>query len=341
MYNVLLTDDPSNWPWHAFVHLPMIPFSLILSRTRLFDTFPLVPLFLTWSSSPPVRTTSSSAAGASSTSRASRWMWPRDGPQPYYAPALSWPPTPLMAMVLLPFVRSAYRVLFARLTRYVMGVQPDAAGAGAAPGAAAGPIRRVIWALNGDGPAPLRVQIGANIQQVGGPNAQRRNNGNGNGNGNAANANANGGGDGDGDGDAPDDPAAVAERTLHVTTSSVGRFIGGALLIPTISSRMGSLLYRLSKHSALLRAFLAIKERPAGVPSPMRLFTPGVGAGVGQGAGMLQQVGAGLVAGINVMCGGTPAWNAQDPVGWRNAVGLGVFVFVSRLGGFRVLERES
>ncbi|KAI0759067.1 hypothetical protein C8Q74DRAFT_1319825 [Fomes fomentarius] len=315
MYNVLLTDDPNNWPWHAFVHLPIIPFSLILSRTRLFDTFPLVPLFLTWSSSPPVRTPAASP---------SIWTWSRTA-QAYYTPAISWPPTPLMAMVLLPFIRMSYRRWFDRLTKYVMGTQGDGPGAAARdPG---GPIRRVIWALNENGPAPLRVRIGANIQQApvqgqGQGGAQGRNNDGDNG------ENGNGNGEGGEGEEAQDDPAAVAERTLHVSTSSIGRFIGGALLIPTISSRMGGLLFRLAGHSSLLRAFLAIKDRPAAAaapPSPLRLFdfSPG-GAG---GGGLMKQMGAGLVAGVNIMFGGTPVWNAQDPVWWRNAVGLGVFVF--------------
>ncbi len=315
MYNVLLTDDPNNWPWHAFVQLPIIPFSLILSRTRLFDTFPLVPLFLTWSSSPPVRT----PAAASSV-----WTWPRTA-QAYHTPAISWPPTPFMAMVLLPFIRMAYRRWFDRLTKYVMGTQGDGAGA-AAERDHGGPIRRVIWALNENGPAPLRVRIGANIQQAGG--AQGRNNDGDNG--------GNGNGDGGEGEDAQDDPAAVAERTLHVSTSSIGRFIGGALLIPTISSRMGGLLFRLAGHSSLLRAFLAIKDRPApgaAPPSPLRLFGPG-----GAGGGLWKQAGAGLVAVVNIMFGGTPVWNAQDPVWWRNAVGLGVFVFVSIFHSFLAVD---
>lgn len=223
MYNLLLTDDPSNWPWHAFIHLPIIPFSLILSRTRLFDTFPLVPLFLTWSSSPPVRTSSTSSVESKS-SLSSMWTWPRGTPAPY-TPPISWPPTPLMGMVLLPFIRTAYRHLFDRLTKYVMGTLPESPSRGAA-----GPIRRVIWALNDDGPAPLRVRIGANIQDRNAPGAGAA--------GQQADANANADGQAN---DADDNVAAVAERTLRVTTSSLGRFIGGALLIPTISARMGTL----------------------------------------------------------------------------------------------------
>lgn len=301
MYNLLLTDDPSNWPWHAFIHLPMIPFSLILSRTRLFDAFPLVPLFLTWSSSPPVRTPSSSSV-ASPSSFSSIWTWPRGTPAPY-TPPISWPPTPFMSMVLLPFIRTAYRHLFDKLTKYVMGTLPESRGA-------AGPIRRVIWALNDDGPAPLRVRIGANVQDRNAQGAGQQNN-----------ANADAGGQGN---EAEENAAAVAERTLRVTTSSLGRFIGGALLIPTISARMGSLLFRLSKHSAWLRAFLAIRVHTAPPAPTIRLYN----SPPGSNGGLLKQIGVGMVAGLHIMAGGTPTWNAADPVWWRNAVGLGLFVFV-------------
>ncbi|TBU31340.1 hypothetical protein BD311DRAFT_863557 [Dichomitus squalens] len=286
MYNILLTDDPSVWPWHAFIHLPIIPFSLILSRTRLFDTFPIVPLFLTWSSSPPARAASPSS---------SLWTFNRTG-APYAPPPLSWPPTPIMGMILFPFVRITYRRFFNKLTRFVMGTHADAASRDG------GPIRRVIWALNENGPAPLRVRIGANIQPVAGQAVPR-----------AGGAGAQDGQgepavppEGEGNNNLPDDPAAVAERTLHVTTSSLGRFVGGALLVPTISNRMGKLLYHLSQYLPWLRAFLAIRDRPANVPA---------------------QIGAHLATGINIMFGGTPTWNAQDPVWWRNTVGLGLFVF--------------
>ena len=218
----------------------------------------------------------------------------------------------MMAMILFPFVRITYRRLFNKLTRYVMGTHADAANRDG------GPIQRVVWALNENGPAPLRVRIGANIERAPGEGAR------------AGGAGARDGQIGPGapaepeGNNPPDDPAAVAERTLHVTTSSLGRFVGGALLVPTISNRMGKLLYRLSRYLPWLRAFLAIRDRPADVPAQVRLF----GTPIGSSSSPLRQAGAHLVTGINIMFGGTPTWNAQDPVWWRNAVGLGLFVFV-------------
>ncbi|OJT05014.1 hypothetical protein TRAPUB_4196 [Trametes pubescens] len=311
MFNLLLTDDPSKWPWHAFIHLPVIPFSLILSRTRLFDTFPLVPLLLTWATSPPVLSSPSSSPSSPS-SPATPVFAPslasllglRRATDPHFVPALNWPPTPLMALVLFPALRIAYRRAFDALTRRVMGTP-----AGAETGPAAR-IRRVVLAMNEDGPAPIRLRIGANMD----PPAA-----------NPAAPNPNAPAAAAAAGDEPaDDPAGDAERTLHVTTASLGRFVGGALLLPSIAARMGALLLRLSAHSSLLRVLLAVRPRAqiAAPPPRIQLF-----ARPSPSEGVLRQFGGGLLAGFNILCGGTPTWNAHDPVWWRNAVGLGIFVF--------------
>ena len=210
-----------------------------------FDTFPVVPLSLTWSSSPPPR----SSIPPSS-------LWNFTCSDALVSPhAISWPPTPLMAMVLYPFVRVMYLRFFDKLTKFVTGSHTDAANRDG------GPIRRVVWALNEDGPAPLRVRISANIDLArpegaarpagkGAPNAQAQE-----GQGAAQQQSLEGN-----ENNPPDNPAAVAERTLHITTSSLGRFVGGALLISTISNRMSKLLYHLSQYSPFLRTFLAIGE---------------------------------------------------------------------------------
>ena len=62
--------------------------------------------------------------------------------------------------------------------------------------------------------------------------------------------------------EAPDPNAAAAEgagRVIEVAAGNLGRQIGGALAIPLISSFMGDLLFRLSKHSGILRSFLGIR----------------------------------------------------------------------------------
>ena len=57
--------------------------------------------------------------------------------------------------------------------------------------------------------------------------------------------------------------AEVAEQLIDVDAASLGRRIGGALIIPSVSSFMGNLLFRLSKHSGILRSFLGIRPRKA------------------------------------------------------------------------------
>src|SRR6266851_2731369 len=56
MFRALLTANPTRWPWHAWVNLPLIPFSLIAVRTPLvlWTTSPLVPLLFPWPTSSPV-----------------------------------------------------------------------------------------------------------------------------------------------------------------------------------------------------------------------------------------------------------------------------------------------
>ena len=161
------------------------------------------------------------------------------------------------------------------------------------------PVNRVVWALNEDGPAQLRVRIGANFENgleqpragAGGDQQQQ-------------------GGQQD-DEPLPDDPAAVADRTLRVTNASIGRFIGGALLLPAISNLMGSLLFRLSKHSVLLRQFLAV--RPS-LNEQIRMGLRSSQLGGHTETGWLKQLGMATRVALNLICGGSSVWVESDPV---------------------------
>jgi hypothetical protein len=62
------------------------------------------------------------------------------------------------------------------------------------------------------------------------------------------------------------DAAAAAEHTIRVSGASLGRLIGGALIIPTVSNRMGALLFHLSRWSPLLRRILAVRPPLRGLP---------------------------------------------------------------------------
>ena len=177
-------------------------------------------------------------------------------------------------------------------------------------------MSRVVWALNEDGPAQLRVRIGANFENEG---EQRP--------GAAAGAGAGAGlgpglGAGAGPGvgvgagqpledEQPDDPAFVAERTMRITNASLGRFLGGALVLPAISNIMGSFLFRLSKHSSLLRQLLAV--RPS-LNDQIRMGLRGGFAGGNEDVGPLKQFGMAARVALNLVCGGSSVWVESDPV---------------------------
>jgi hypothetical protein len=130
---------------------------------------------------------------------------------------------------------------------------------------------------------------------------------------------------------------AAAEQLIEVDTSSLGRRIGGALLIPAIASSMGNLLLRLSKHSYWLRRFLAVRSPLRGSISQgiRSVLPPPLGPWSykqnWEGLGMVKQLGLALRLGLGFGWNGTRTWAEADPVWWRNAVGFGLFVFVSEL----------
>ncbi|KAF8630265.1 hypothetical protein AX17_005451 [Amanita inopinata Kibby_2008] len=140
--------------------------------------------------------------------------------------------------------------------------------------------------------------------------------------------------------DANGDPAAAAvaaaEQQIEVNTTSLGRQVGGALLIPAISSFMGTVLFRLSRHSKLLREFLGVKVSAFskfgwdGVSGKLLLFPPPpLGLWTYRnwdGMNLWQRVSLTMKLMMSAAWGGTRTWAESDPVWWRNSIGLGLFV---------------
>ena len=168
-----------------------------------------------------------------------------------------------------------------------------------------------------DGPAPPGALPGAGGRADRGPRQANDEDG----------ANAD-----DQDDNGPGDVAAAAENTIRVSGTSLGRLIGGALIIPRISSLMGSLLLWLSKHSVLLRKFLAVRPplRAAGRVGLLGL-TNGTGTPLGAALGvlapravfgskslgemgLLKKLGVAGMLGLSVAWRGTYAWAECDPV---------------------------
>ena len=209
-----------------------------------------------------------------------------------WGPIFSWPPSPLMVSFLFPTVTKLYQTYFGKLRQMVMGQEPSTDAT----------VRRYVWALNDDRNLQLQVDVNAIPERDDAPqprpeeeNQQGEDNGE-----NGENAE-----------DPPDDPAAAAERTIRVTTASLGRFVGGALLIPKISSWMGSLLFRLSKYSFLLRYFLGIRPPRMGPPE---VFGKWFDSQPWSRMTAARQLGVGMHMALSVMCGGTKTFAECDPV---------------------------
>ncbi|KAH7911263.1 hypothetical protein BJ138DRAFT_1085948 [Hygrophoropsis aurantiaca] len=301
MFDILLTDDPSNWPWHSFINLPLIPLALTVSRLPMdIGISPIVPVLLAWPTSSPVNSRDPGVLDLwkHSTSLSKRGSHP----------ALpNWPPPPLLlGLFIYPVVRSGYRALRTRFSRWILNSQAEQGN---------GPIQRVVFALNDDG--PFRIRIGANLED---PAAERQPRADGQEPGGAEDAAAN-----QGDVDAlPDEAAVAAENTIRVSGTSLGRLIGGALIIPRISSLMGSFLLRMSKHSYILRRLLAVRPPlPFGMVPPA--LPPWYDEKTWRAMSSAKRLGVVGVMGLNVMWKGTYAWAECDPVWWRNSLGLGLF----------------
>ena len=269
-FDLILTEDPTNWPWHAYLNLPLIPFSLLLSRSSLWKSkvSPMVPLFLAWPTTLPIRNKRLDAQ---------TWLGiQRKVPSVYPLPSLlSWPPAPIVATIFLPLVQNLYRNLFARFHRWVLNSEPSSE-----------PPPPIF-------PWRLEIRFGQEAEEAADEEPREEEN--------RVNERQNREGGGD------QDPVAAAERLQSLSSASAGRYIGGTLLIPRISNLMGSLLFRLSKHSYLLRKFLAIRP-------PLKDRLDGFGTGE---MGTFTDVGQAVKTAVRVMVGGTRTWTEADPVWWE------------------------
>jgi len=205
-------------------------------------------------------------------------------------PSISgWPPSPMVfGLFLVPIARMFYRRFFTQFSHWVLGTRPGPVV----------PVRRFVWQLNEGG--PFAIRIGANVHRAP-PQAQQ------------APEPAPGAQPEQEPNAAVPDVVAAAEQTIEIMTSSMGRLVGGALLVPAISNAMGSLLFRLSKRSYLLRKFLAVRP-------PLKGFTPPLPLGPfsykqhWDGMSTLKQIGMTLRIALGAVWTGTQTWAECDPV---------------------------
>lgn len=268
MYDLLIGEDPSNWPWSAYINLPILPFSLILTR---FQTKTLIPPFI-----PLLLATPSSFAMNRKVTE--YWSLPENArklmglpPKALPSTGRSWPPSPILfGLFGLPMVQMLYQRLYSRVYLKVMGTLPPVRTFGRrreGGNQQDQPDRNANANANGD------VNANADANANGNPRVRRNN----------RPAMVNFGGDG-GFGirvvaNANENQAAEQEgeaeegeqEVIRIQAGSLGRKIAGALLTPAIASWMGNLLLRMSRKSTLLREFLAIRQPVGGVwvPPPL------------------------------------------------------------------------
>lgn len=303
MFDLLLTDDPSNWPWHAFFNLPLIPYSLILSRTPIVsNVLPLIPILLAWPSTSPV----------GSQERIILQQWPASKNAPSLlnpvTSGLTWPPSPMLfGCLLFPLTRALYRKYFTQFSHWVLDTKPAPPRAG----------RRLVWNIAEEG---LFGAVHVRADFDGGRPQQQQQQQQAAPAGNAA-PEPQLGEVAEGD---EQDAAAAAIQITEVATGSIGRLVGGALLLPAISNRMGALLYHISKSSHLLRRFLGV--RPSGlVPSPY--WGPYSYKGAWDGLSPLNQLNLAVRLVVNTVWGGSRTWVESDPV-WYDEILLHCFAIM-------------
>ncbi|TEB33797.1 hypothetical protein FA13DRAFT_1685867 [Coprinellus micaceus] len=337
MFDLLLGDDPSNWPWSAYLNLPILPLSLIFNRLGMTSTvYPIYPILLTLPSSSP-----------SLNRRVNEyWRLPENARRIIDGivstrPAVvdssspsSWPPSPfLFGLFGVPLIQWLYRRMYKQVYFKVMGSMPPERtnlmrrnrnrngnggnGGGGQQGnreANANGVRRNnVRRMNiGDGPFGIRVQANIREEVIDMPpnDAEVENQ--------------------------VQDAVAAAERlaegvpddedeVISISASTIGRKIAGALVTPAIASWAGNLLLRFTQRtrSVWLREFLAIKK-PIGaiwMPPPVDLGNRDMHT-----LGTFRQIVVGVQMIAKGLWGSTRTWAESDPVWWRNTVGLGLFI---------------
>jgi hypothetical protein len=291
MFNTILTNDPSNWPWTAYINLPHLPIRLISSRFRAFTLI----LLLTWSHA------STGPVGQQGRLLFEYWSKPENAArlsQMKFTLAHNWPPPPLMLIIGFTVIRFFYHKFYAHLYLKCIGT----------------PL-----------PPPSRVR-GIDFNE--GLLAIRRREQN------------------------PNVEVQRQRQVIEADAASFGQRIGGTLIIPFVSSFMGDLLFRLSKHSAILRSFLGIRQKkvswtdymlpPWHLYSRLGVLLVDIGW---KDLDPYQKAKMGYHLFINAYTIGSWTSVDSDPVWcvffwvvyfyeiiyvhrWRNAVGIGIFIVV-------------
>jgi hypothetical protein len=302
MFDLLLTEDPANWPWTAFFNLPTLTLSLIGSRFHTVTLPTLIPILFAWPLSSPV--------GTRSRLLDQYWTDPDNAGRLELAPTASssvWPPSPaVFAFFVVPLTRVIYNHCFSYLQYWALGARPTSPVTGGGQGWQINEgffIRIRANVVNENNPQELQQerQQQQQQQQQQQPQVQEPQQ--------DPPALDNG---------APADQepnaaaVAAAEQLISFDASSLGRKIGGALLIPSISNMMGSFLFQLSRRSTLLRRFLGVRPPLNGLlPPPLGRYTYDTNW---RNLNLMRQLGLSIRLVMNATWNGTRTWAEADPV---------------------------
>jgi hypothetical protein len=263
----------------------------------------VIPLLLVWPPSTPV--------GEQSRRLFEYWIKPENASRltrMSLLPEKLWPPPPVIFGILgVPLVKVLYKKCYSYLYWRILGTklpQPRQ-------------LPREGLRFN-EGPFVIRIRANLDI----GGEAQQEEGGDGQNQDGAAPAPvpADGGVLGDPNADPNALAVQAAEQLIEVDAASLGRRVGGALMIPAISNMMGSLLFRFSKHSRMLSTFLGIRPatRVSGsLPLPpwgrlAALTSSGETRWKELSPLMQAKVGFKLV--MSAFLGGSKTWLDSDPV---------------------------
>lgn len=287
MFDLLLTDDPANWPWTAFFNLPTLTLTLIGSRLHAVPLSTLIPVLFAWPLSTPV--------GTGSRLLSQYWSDPENARKLSLTSIASpsiWPPSPaVFAFFMVPVTRMLYNHCFSYLHYWTLGARPSTPARRTGQGWQVDEgffIRIRANVVNENDPLGQEQQAQVPQQQVPAPDVAPA--------------------------DQEPNAAAVAaaEQLISFDTSSLGRKVGGALLIPAISNMMGSFLFQLSKRSTLLRRFLGVRPPLSGVlPPPLGSYSVDKSW---HNLSLVRQLGLSIRLVMNATWNGTRTWAEADPV---------------------------
>lgn len=262
-------EHPRNWRLVAFLQLPLIPFSLLLSHTRA-AFLPVLPFVL----AAPLHHQPSLPYPDI--------MYPGN-PLP---DILTWPPSPPILLALFPIVRHFYRQAHSKVVKWLvrdhLGPRMPPASPVVAEGggpmddfgpAAAGPA-----ALDENG-EPIEWGFEQNVRELAARELDRN-------------------------------------EPITVDMDVIARTFVGNLMLPPLSALLGEALRRLSEHSGVLRSFLGVRDANSFVDGGVVGLNLD-GAFIPAGLASMMKIGLGVRR---------KAYADFDPVWWRNAVGLSVFI---------------